>query len=507
MNTNHPTYIKIDNTFSRVMDEINKFEKVFKQGGRLEQAILEIDGDPSYLKALAQSLSNAYEALEEAHFGVIGHVVDDSGRSESVQENKKTSKEGVLDSDDEDGFMARSQLYFLARDAIKLHSVIQDQDDLEPWVQNKIASSSKDMDAVRRYTEYNAMKAEVEPEGMELNTHSHDEGIPEPQPEMSIEPDMEETVIEIPEDMVEEDLARDYVKAHARERMIDMHPISKNAFLASLEDTYPGIRSEIGETQTGLPTKEEEEKAVAVAEGMEFDDNNAHDDLQVIAKDMFKNALSNAKKTHKEAKVAEGIAISGATPNTGNPHKDNTVITVKGGTGSTLTGATPTPKPKPTKPVTKAMKKAPKAPKAPKVKLQKGGGLKQGSKAGRATAVTMQEVEQSIDEKGPGFNKQPKDVIGKKMDKDNRSPQADEPWHNRGAFKKNPSNRRKTKWDDPEAFKKKYYTKKVDPDWDVSPGHPSGKGKPTKDEIDKAEQSAWKKNPDEKPWNRVDVRF
>ena len=296
MDTNHPQYNKIDNTFNRVMNEIDKFEKVFKQGGSLEQAVMEIDGDPSYLKDVARALSNLYDALEEAHFGTIGHVVDDSGRVESVQENKKTIKEGVLDSDDEDGFMARSQLYFMARDAIKLHSVIQDQDDLEPWVQDKIASSSKDMDAVRRYTEYNAMKAEVEPEGMELNTHSHDEEIPEPQPEMDMEPEMEESTLN------EIDYARDYVKAHARERMINMHPISKNAFLADLEATYPGIRAEIGETQTGLPTKEEE-KAVAVAEGMEFDDKNAHDDLQVIAKDMFKNALSNAKKTHKEAKV------------------------------------------------------------------------------------------------------------------------------------------------------------------------------------------------------------
>ncbi|SVD48205.1 uncharacterized protein METZ01_LOCUS401059, partial [marine metagenome] len=187
MDTNHPTYNKIDNTFNRVMNEIDKFEKVFKQGGSLEQAVMDIDGDPSYLKDVARALSNLYDALEDAHFGTIGHVVDDRGakddvhpaHQESVQKNKKAIKEGVLDSDDEDGFMARSQLYFMARDAIKLHSVIQDQDDLEPWVQDKIASSSKDMDAVRRYTEYNAMKSEVEPEGMELSTHTHDEPVEE----------------------------------------------------------------------------------------------------------------------------------------------------------------------------------------------------------------------------------------------------------------------------------------------------------------------------------------
>ena len=81
---------------------------------------------------------------------------------ESVNPDNLT--EGVLDGDDEDGFMARSQLYFMAQDAIKLHGIIGDRDNLAPWVQSKIAQASKDIDAVSRYTEYNAMKAEIEPQ-------------------------------------------------------------------------------------------------------------------------------------------------------------------------------------------------------------------------------------------------------------------------------------------------------------------------------------------------------
>ncbi len=314
MDTNHPTYNKIDNTFERVMNEINKFEKVFKQGGQLEMAVMEIDGDPSHLKDVALALSNLYEALEDAHFGTIGHVVDDRGAKESVQENKKTIKEGVLDSDDDDGFMARSQLYFMARDAIKLHGVIQDQDNLEPWVQNKIASSSKDMDAVRRYTEYNAMKAEIEPEGMELSTHTHDEPIEEIPAEVSIEPTEESTV-------AESDYARDYVLANAPERMVGMHPISKNAFLIDLEKTYPGIRKELGEEVV-------ETKEVEVTEGMEFDDKNASDDLQVVAKDLFKSAMKAAQKKHKESKVLEGVTISGGVPGTGSATADAKLIKI-----------------------------------------------------------------------------------------------------------------------------------------------------------------------------------
>ncbi len=468
MDTNHPTYNKIDNTFNRVMNEIDKFEKVFKQGGSLEQAVMDIDGDPSYLKDVARALSNLYDALEDAHFGTIGHVVDDRGakddvhpaHQESVQKNKKAIKEGVLDSDDEDGFMARSQLYFMARDAIKLHSVIQDQDDLEPWVQDKIASSSKDMDAVRRYTEYNAMKSEVEPEGMELSTHTHDEPVEEIPAEVPAE-------VAIETDVVEADYARDYVKAHAHDRMKDLHPVSRNAFLVDLEKTYPGIRKELGEDvvehdwdvydEDGnflqqVMDEGSEKSAIAfynnhlandtpgedwavsakiseskeVKESMEFDDKNANDDLQVVAKDLFKSAMKAAQKKHKESKVLEGVTLSGGVPiavvqkaaakspqyvkiaqaamahsaadskaakaDAQNKASDAKLIKKAGGTGSTVSD-TPksTPQPKPTKPIVKVVKKiTKKINKKPKKvkhkKLATGGGNLEGSKS-----VTMPE--------------------------------------------------------------------------------------------------------------------
>ena len=65
MDNNHPTYKKIDNTFNRVMDEISKFEKVFQPGGKLEQAIMEIEGDPSSLSSIVLALSEAHNALRE----------------------------------------------------------------------------------------------------------------------------------------------------------------------------------------------------------------------------------------------------------------------------------------------------------------------------------------------------------------------------------------------------------------------------------------------------------
>lgn len=148
---------KIDNTFHAAYDQIERLGKVFRKGGLLEQAIMEVGGDPAYLEDVRKAFDDAHDALQEAHYGALVHLE----MEESVTESKKLT-EGVLDGDDEDGFMARSQLYFLAKDAISLHGMIDDRDNLEPWVQAKITAAAKDMEAVRRYTEYQAMKADMQ---------------------------------------------------------------------------------------------------------------------------------------------------------------------------------------------------------------------------------------------------------------------------------------------------------------------------------------------------------
>ena len=341
MDTKHPTYIKINNTFDRVMDEISKFEKVFQPGGKLEQAILEIDGDPSYLKDLATALEETYEVLQEAHYGTLGHVVD-----EQLSKKKKITPstpvdmvaEGVLDGGDEDGFMARSQLYFLARDAIKLHGIVKDQDDLAPWVSSKIAQASKDMDSVRRYTEYNAMKAEIEPEA-----HSHEapqemnegtmigglmkyDGQPEEEYADAVarykefmsqpRPPSEATTDMVQGFIFDDELLDSLGEAEDGGDVLDVRHIVQSR----LEDFF-GPDFELGESVyeakeemcpdacCGKPITECKcgpdcehcdchSKNSAMNEGMEFDEKR-NDDLQVVAKDMFKNALANAKKKVK----------------------------------------------------------------------------------------------------------------------------------------------------------------------------------------------------------------
>ena len=62
--------------------------------------------------------------------------------------------EGVLDDTDDDGWMAQSELYKLAKYAIALHGMIQDTDNLEPWVASKITKASDYISTVKHYMEY-----------------------------------------------------------------------------------------------------------------------------------------------------------------------------------------------------------------------------------------------------------------------------------------------------------------------------------------------------------------
>lgn len=67
-------------------------------------------------------------------------------------------KEGVLDEIDDDGFMAKRQLYDLAKYSIQLHKMIQDSDNLEPWVQAKITKAADYIDTVKHYMEYQVVR-------------------------------------------------------------------------------------------------------------------------------------------------------------------------------------------------------------------------------------------------------------------------------------------------------------------------------------------------------------
>jgi len=305
---------KIDNTFNRAMDQLNSLQKAFAPGKQLEKAIMAIGGDTTYLADIAETLSEAYDSLEQAHHGAMAHLDESSAPSRL--------HEGVLDGDDEDGFLARSQLYFLAKDAIGLHGMIDDQDDLEPWVQAKISLASKDMDAVRRYTEYKAMEPQAPAEPVQLPVAPHPEMDPQ-QEESTLEegtwkiPDTDEAKAELAALMQHpiaaseavdtlyhlignDDLAdsideiaetepdsdvRFLVKNFLQEWDIDIYPVSEAI------RTIRSASSKMVQMGQGVRNKKDLE------EESTFDSSaESKNDLQTVANTMFKSALTKAKK-------------------------------------------------------------------------------------------------------------------------------------------------------------------------------------------------------------------
>jgi len=70
-----------------------------------------------------------------------------------------TSSSRDIDYDDE-GRMVKSQLYKIANYATELQEMIGDEDQLEGWVQSKIATVSSMIGSVKHYLEYEYKRGE-----------------------------------------------------------------------------------------------------------------------------------------------------------------------------------------------------------------------------------------------------------------------------------------------------------------------------------------------------------
>jgi len=121
-------------------------------------------------------------------------------KGDSMKNNKNDKlKEGVLDASDEDGWMAKEQLYKIAQYAIKLHQQIGDTDNLEPWIQAKITKSADYMGSIKHYMEYE-----------QVNPHPTDE----PSGEEAIEPTMDMMSMESVNPRVKKGMSRIFGSAH-----------------------------------------------------------------------------------------------------------------------------------------------------------------------------------------------------------------------------------------------------------------------------------------------------
>ncbi len=74
-----------------------------------------------------------------------------------------------VDPDGYEGHMAKTNLYKIAEYAQELHDLIHDDQNLEPWVEEKIAVAAHMIDAVGHYMQYNASRGGEEGEREQLS--------------------------------------------------------------------------------------------------------------------------------------------------------------------------------------------------------------------------------------------------------------------------------------------------------------------------------------------------
>ena len=80
-----------------------------------------------------------------------------------------------MDHVDEEGGMAKSQLYKMAKYAMMLHDALEDETQLEAWVQSKITIASEYLGKVKHYLEYEMGLDMEDPEVCEDSEDSEEE--------------------------------------------------------------------------------------------------------------------------------------------------------------------------------------------------------------------------------------------------------------------------------------------------------------------------------------------
>ena len=91
---------------------------------------------------------------------------------------------------DEEGGMAKSQLYKMAKYAMMLHDALDDEDQLEAWVQSKITIASEYLGKVKHYLEYEMGLNMEDPDECEASEDSEEESqsmLPDAEPMMVVD--------------------------------------------------------------------------------------------------------------------------------------------------------------------------------------------------------------------------------------------------------------------------------------------------------------------------------
>jgi len=94
-----------------------------------------------------------------------------------------------MESVDEEGGMAKSQLYRMAKYAMMLHDSLEDDTQLEAWVQSKITIASEYIGKVKHYLEYEMGLDMMDPEEDYDSESEIQDMLPDAEPMMVVDGD------------------------------------------------------------------------------------------------------------------------------------------------------------------------------------------------------------------------------------------------------------------------------------------------------------------------------
>jgi len=91
--------------------------------------------------------------------------INESKLKKIIQEEMDMIDQPYFDHVDSEGGMAKSQLYKMAKYAMMLHDALEDDTQLEAWVQSKITIAAEYVSKVKHYLEYEMNMDMIDPEG------------------------------------------------------------------------------------------------------------------------------------------------------------------------------------------------------------------------------------------------------------------------------------------------------------------------------------------------------
>jgi len=91
---------QVDQTFNTVMDRLLAMAKVMREDGALAVNVDGIGGDASYLRDAYKGILSAYDDVEEAHYGAMGHLHMDESTAQGVMEDEVGQAESLMAAQD-----------------------------------------------------------------------------------------------------------------------------------------------------------------------------------------------------------------------------------------------------------------------------------------------------------------------------------------------------------------------------------------------------------------------